>query len=43
MKPEYHKGPGAQKNFENTMRKLFRAPKTVTTKPSPKKAVRSGK
>jgi hypothetical protein len=27
MKPEYREGTEAQKNFEKTMQKLFRAPK----------------
>jgi len=36
MKPEYQRGAEARKNFEETMQKLFRAPKTVV-KPSPKK------
>jgi hypothetical protein len=31
MKPDYHKGADARKNFEETMTKLFRAPKP--TKP----------
>jgi hypothetical protein len=37
MKPQYHKGPEARKSFEDTMKKLFRAPKTEVTKPKPKK------
>jgi len=37
MKPEYHKGADARKNFETTMSKLFRVPKsTVAAKPKPK-------
>ncbi len=36
--PEYRKGAEARKNFETTMSKLFRAPKTEATKaPKPKK------
>jgi len=38
MKPEYHEGPEALKNFEKTMNALFRAPKTVTTKKEAKKS-----
>jgi hypothetical protein len=40
MKPEYYKGAEARKNFEDTMNKLFRAPKSVVAeqKPKPKKA-----
>jgi hypothetical protein len=37
MKPEYHKGAEARKNFEDGMRKLFRVPKTEVVKPKPKK------
>lgn len=37
MKPTYKKGAEARKNFETTMSQLFRAPKTVATKPNPKK------
>jgi hypothetical protein len=36
MKLSYHKGADARKNFENTMSKLFRVPKTTATKPKPK-------
>ena len=36
LKPEYRKGAEARKNFETTMAKLFRAPKTEVTKPKPK-------
>ena len=39
MKHEYKKGIEARKNFEETMQKLFRAPKTELAKPpKPKKA-----
>jgi hypothetical protein len=37
MKPEYNQGTEARKNFEETMQKLFRVPKTAVKKPSPKK------
>lgn len=38
MKPEYQTGIEARKNFEETMQKLFRAPKTELAKPpKPKK------
>lgn len=37
MKPEYVKGSEARKRFEDTMKKLFRAPKTEVTKSNPKK------
>lgn len=37
MKPEYEKGTEARKNFEETMQKLFRAPKMTAKKLSPKK------
>jgi hypothetical protein len=37
MKPEYNKGAGARKNFEDTMSKLFRAPKPEVKKPAPTK------
>jgi hypothetical protein len=43
MKPEYHEGPEALKNFEKTMVALFRAPKTVTTKKETKKPTRKRK
>ena len=36
MKPEYHKGIEARKNFESTMAKLFRVPKSEVKKPEPK-------
>jgi hypothetical protein len=36
MKPEYRRGAEARKNFEDTMRKLFRVPKaTMPQKPKP--------
>jgi hypothetical protein len=38
MKSEYRKGAEARKNFEETMTKLFRAPKSSVEKPKPKKA-----
>jgi hypothetical protein len=38
MKPEYHSGAEARKNFEEGMKKLFRVPKSaVTKKPEPRK------
>jgi hypothetical protein len=37
MKPEYRNGAEARKNFEDTMQKLFRAPKAEVKKPEPKK------
>ena len=37
MKPQYHKGAEARKNFETTMTKLFRAPKPPKPKKQPKK------
>jgi hypothetical protein len=37
MKPEYCKGAEARKNFEETMQKLFRVPKSEVKKPEPKK------
>jgi hypothetical protein len=41
--PEYRKGAEARKNFEGTMQKLFRVPKSeVKPKPTKKKA-ESGK
>jgi hypothetical protein len=36
VKPEYRIGAEARKNFEETMQKLFRVPKTAVTK-KPKK------
>jgi hypothetical protein len=38
MKPEYHKGADARKNFEQTMQKLFRAPKPPKEEKPPKNA-----
>jgi hypothetical protein len=38
---EYKKGAEARKNFEETMTKLFRAPKTTTRKKQPKKKAAS--
>jgi hypothetical protein len=40
MKPEYHKGAEARKNFEDGMKKLLRVPKSefVKSKPPAKKA-----
>lgn len=32
MKPEFYEGPEALEKFNQTLTKLFRAPKTVTTK-----------
>lgn len=38
MKPEYKSGADARKNFEDTMQKLFRVPKSeVKPKPTRKK------
>ena len=37
MKPEYRKGAEARKNFEETMTKLFRAPKPSKPAKRPKK------
>ncbi len=42
MKPEFHKGAEARKNFEDGMRKLFRVPKSAV-KPKPKKKGESEK
>jgi hypothetical protein len=36
MKPEYKTGSEARKNFETTMTKLFRAPKSSKPKKQPK-------
>jgi hypothetical protein len=33
---EFQRGAEARKNFETTMTKLFRAPKTAVKKPKPK-------
>lgn len=41
MKHEYHKGAEARKNFEDTMTKLFRAPKTQKPTQRPKKKAAS--
>jgi hypothetical protein len=43
VKPEYHKGAGARKNFEDTMQKLFRAPKPPKEEKPPKKAASRAK
>jgi hypothetical protein len=37
MKPEYREGVEARKNFEETMRRLFRVPKVEVRKPGLKK------
>lgn len=37
IKPIYRKGSEARKNFETTMSKLFRVPKTEVKKPKPTK------
>jgi hypothetical protein len=38
VKHEYHEGPKARKKFDEGMKKLFRAPKTVNApKPAPKR------
>jgi hypothetical protein len=36
MKPEYHRGAEARKNFEDGMRKLFRVTKSQVLRPKPK-------
>ena len=41
-KHEYHEGPDARKSFEETMQKLFRAPKTVVQKPPKPKTEKGG-
>jgi hypothetical protein len=41
MKHEYHKGADARKNFEETMTKLFRAPKPPKPEKQPKKKAAS--
>jgi hypothetical protein len=41
MKPEYQKGAQARKNFEETMTKLFRAPKSPKPKKQPRKKAAS--
>jgi hypothetical protein len=41
MNPEYHKGAKARKNFEDTMTKLFRAPKPQKPEKQPKKKAAS--
>ena len=38
MKTEYHEGAEARNKFEETMRKLFRAPKVAKQEKPPKKA-----
>lgn len=38
MKHDYRTGVEARKSFEDTMTKLFRAPKAAVEKPKPKKA-----
>jgi hypothetical protein len=43
MKPEYRKGADARKNFEETMQKLFRAPKPPKEEKPPKKAASRAK
>lgn len=35
---EYKSGAPMRKNFEDTMQKLFRVPKSAVEKPKPKKA-----
>jgi len=42
MKHEYHKGAEARRNFEETMTKLFRAPKPAKPEKQPKKKTTSG-
>jgi hypothetical protein len=37
MKPQYRNGAAARKNFEDTMTKLFRAPKPPKSENPPKK------
>ncbi len=41
MKPEYKIGAEARKNFEDTMTKLFRAPRTLKLVKRPKKKAAS--
>jgi hypothetical protein len=42
MKPQkYHQGTEARKNFEETMTKLFRAPKPLKPEKQPKKKAAS--
>ena len=36
MKPEYRKGAEARKDFESTMNKLFRVPKSEVVEQKPK-------
>ncbi len=43
MKLEYRKGAEARKNFEETMQKLFRAPKPPKIEKQPKKKAAPGK
>jgi hypothetical protein len=43
MKHEYHSGAKARKSFENTMTKLFRAPKPSKPKKQPRKKAASEK
>jgi hypothetical protein len=43
MKPDYRDGAEARKNFEQTMQKLFRAPKPAkTAKPTAKADPKKG-
>jgi len=42
MKHEYHEGHGARKNFEETMKKLFRVPKTAIQKPPKREPKKKG-
>jgi hypothetical protein len=37
VNPKYHQGAEARKNFEDTMTKLFRAPKPAKPEKQPKK------
>ena len=41
MKPEYREGAEARKNFEETMMRLFRAPKPPKPEKQPKKKAAS--
>lgn len=41
MKPDYRQGAEARKNFEETMNKLFRAPKPPKPEKQPKKKAAS--
>jgi hypothetical protein len=40
MKPEYHRGAEIRKDFESTMSKLFRVPKSEVAEKMPKPPVK---